>query len=118
MSNYHILTGNRDGNAFTIALHVPIPAQPNEVGIDYRIAFVQMMQQQTESQVPFITTEEQTQLDSGELVEVTIHFHTYPAETLAQKRTRLDQLYTITAARIIRELQHRLGYWGYSRSID
>lgn len=122
MSDYHILLGNRDGNSFSIVMHFPIPNAVNDVGVNYRTAAVEYQRdletgEMPKSRVPFIMSAEQIQLDGGELVEVSVTFATHPGENLAQKRTRLDDLYSSMRSGNQAEWANRLSYWGYNRDI-
>lgn len=122
MANYHILTGSRDGNSFRIVMHVAVPNAANEVGVNYRTAIVEYLTNpdtgmMPKSGVPFIVSAEQIQLDSGELVEIGMNFHTHPGETLPEKQARLDSLYTAKTSTTQAEWEKRLSYWGYSRDV-
>ena len=120
MSDYHILAGNKDGNSFQVAMHVPVPNIANKVGVNYRTVLTQWLSvdgMMPRSAVPFITAPEQTQLDAGELFEHLVTFYTHPGESLATKRARLDALYTAAVTRVQSTLQRMLGYWGYSRDV-
>ena len=115
--NYHILTTSNDGNAITVVAHFPVPDTNNQIGINYRTALIQSLGGSQTSSVPFITEQEQAQLDAGELHEQSYIFHTWPAETTLQKRDRLDALWPIQRDRVLAELTFRLSYWGYSRDV-
>ena len=111
MSNYHILAGNKDGNSFQIARHIPVPNVANEVGVNYQTVLTQWLPVDgvmPKSQVPFITAAEQTQLDAGELFEHIIKFYTHPGESLVSKRVRLDTLYTSAVSTVQDTLQKML----------
>jgi hypothetical protein len=119
MSNYHILTGDRYGNQYQVVFHIPVPDMTNEVGYSYRTAIVEWQggASNIASSVPFISGDELTQLQSGELYEVSESFNSNPNETLAQKRDRLDARYAALVTATQADFQDILGYWGYSRNV-
>lgn len=119
MSNYHILAGDKYGNSFSVVFHVPVPDQDNNVSYSYRTAIVEQQggAANINSSVPFIGGAELTQLQAGELYEVSETFNSNPNETLAQKRDRLDTRYAEVVAEVQADFQDCLGYWGYSRDV-
>ena len=117
MSDYHILTVSGDGNQFSVVAHFPVPNANNDVGVNYRTALIQSLGGSQPSAVPFIDPTEQTQLDAGELYEHSATFHTWPGESLLDKRDRLDALYTQKLAEVQQRLAYQLSYWGYSRDV-
>ena len=119
MSDYHILAADKYGNSFSVVFHIPVPDTTNEVSYSYRTAIVEWQGGATEiaSRVPFISGAEETQLQAGELYEVGDKFNSNPGETLAQKRTRLDAIFTARVTEIQADFQDVLGYWGYDRDV-
>jgi len=116
MSDYHILSGDRYGNSYTVVMHIPIPDQANAVGVNYRVALVQMLGDTTSS-VPFIDAGEQTQLDNGELVEHSEKFNTNPGLSLAQNRDAIDILYSSRVSQVQNYYANLLAYWGFNRDV-
>jgi len=119
MADYHILAGDRYGNQYTVAYHIPVPNVNNEVGVNYRTALVEWLGGASviASAVPFIDSAELTQLQAGELFEVSEAFYSNPSETLIQRRDRLDVRYSQLVTTTQTVLQRMLGYWGYSRDV-
>lgn len=120
MSNYHVLAGGDDGNSYTVVLHIPVANINNQAGVNYRLAVVQFMTTggvMPKSQVPFIAGAEQTQLDNGELIEIAIRFPTHPGQTLVQKRTAIDALFTATSIKVQAEWAKKLEFWGLNRDV-
>ena len=117
MSNYHIIQADTQGNRFTVVMHIPIPNQTNEVGVNYRTAVVEYQGGAPISSVLPSIGSEQTQLDAGELVERVYPFYSNPNETLLQKRDRLDTMFGEKVTEVQGELQKVLSYWGYSRDV-
>ena len=119
MSDYHILTGDKYGNAYTVVFHVPVPDTLNTVDVNYRTALVEWQGGATEisSQVPFISGSEMTELQAGQLYEVSRSFNSNPNETLPQKRARLDVMFAEVVSEVQADFQDILGYWGYSRDV-
>ena len=117
MSDYHILGGLPDGNKLIVVMHFPVPDVGNEVGVNYR-TIVALLRTGT-SMVPWISAAEQAALDAGELYEwaMTPAFSTFPAETLLQKRARMDALYTSSCAATQARLAEELRFWGYDRDV-
>ena len=97
MADIHILNGNDDGTVYQCAFHFPVPDTQNQAGISYR-TIISVYENQTESVVPNISSEEQQQLNSGELLEDVVPFATNPARTDQQER-------------IVALYQQRLAYW-------
>ena len=93
----HVLNGNDDGTTYQCAFHFPVPDAQNQAGISYR-TIISVYENETTSVVPNITSEEQQQLNSGEVLEDVVSFPTNPART--------DQ-----EARIVQLYQTRLSYW-------
>ena len=117
MSDYHILTTSGDGNTMQVVAHFPVPDTNNDVGINYRTALIQSLGGEQASAVPFIAQAEQDALNAGELYEYSATFYTWPAETVLEKRARLDALWAEIRAQVLQRLSYRLSYWGYSRDV-
>lgn len=123
MSNYHVLTGRPDGNAYSVVFHIPIPSANNRVGVNYRTALVNSglggVTSLVEGSGPGqIATAEKTQVLAGELFEVVEEFHTQPGETAAQLQARVDARYTALVAQTQAALQGRLAYFGHARNVS
>ena len=119
MSDYHILTSDRYGNSYQVVFHVPIPDQANQAGYSYRTALVEWQggSSNITSRIPNPGTE-LTQLQSGELFEEIRIFFSVPAETLLEKRNRLDAMFANVVSDTQARLQAILGYWGYSHDVS
>ena len=119
MSNYHILSADKYGNSFSVVFHIPVPDQDNDVGYSYRTAIVEWQggAANIASSVPFISGAELTQMQAGELYEVSETFNSNPIETLTQKRDRLDIRYGELVTEVQADFQDSLGYWGYNRDV-
>lgn len=117
MADYHILGVNTYGTAAQVVMHFAVPDVNNDANVNYRVALVEMLGNTT-SVVPELSTGEQAQLDNGELYEHSITFHTHSAETLVQKRARLDARWTALSASVIAELAVRLSVWGYEGTVS
>jgi len=119
MSDYHILSADRYANAYSVVFHVPVPDQDNEVAYSYRTAIVEWQGGAVAiiSKVPFISGGELTQLQAGELYEVSRTFNSNPNETLVQKRDKLDIMFADVVAETQEDFQDKLGYWGYDRDV-
>ncbi|GAF93443.1 unnamed protein product [marine sediment metagenome] len=119
MSNYHILSADQYGNSYRVVFHVPVPSQVNEIGTNYRTAIVEWQggAENIQSSVPFIAGAELTQMQAGELYEVSETFNSNPTQTLADKRDALDARFADVVSEVQADFQDRLGYWGYSRDV-
>lgn len=117
MSNYHILEGRPDGNQYRVAFHIPVPDEDNDVAVNLRVALAQVPGD-TASQVPFIESAEQTQLDNGELYEIVWQYDTHGGLTLVEKRAALDVKFTEFSTMIVTQVRARLKYWGYNRDVS
>lgn len=118
MSNYHILTADEYGNRFNVVFHVLVPNADNDVGVNFRTAIVEWQggASAITSRLPGIGTE-LTQLQAGELYEVSRTFNSNPNETLAQKRARLDVYFAEAKVNEQARLSAILSYWGYQRDV-
>ena len=118
MADYHILAGDRYANAFTVIFHIPVPDQTNEAAVNYRVAVVEWQGGAANiiSQVPGIGSE-LTQLQAGELYEVSERFNSNPNETPAQKQARLDVRWAEIRTEEATRLEKVLSYWGFDRVI-
>lgn len=118
MADYHVLTGSRDGNSYQVVAHFPVPNVNNQAGVNYRTAIIQWLGGEQPSRCPFVAQAEQDALNAGALLEQVYTFHTHPAETLQQKRARLDVLYNQELARLSDELGALLAYWGLGMDVE
>lgn len=117
MSDYHIMSADKNANSFGVVMHFPVPDQLNEAGRNYREVLIEYLGGTQVSRVPFIDGAEQTQLSSGELYEHSFIFNSNPTETLAQKQVRLDSYWEDERVKKVAELSAILSYWGHSRDI-
>lgn len=121
MSDYHILDGNRDGNTYRVIIHVAIPDDLNALGNSIRAAISQcrMLPDGTwpKSAVPFITTDEQGELDNGVKVEGEAILNTNPSEPLNIKTINLDKLVVIESDKLLMEWVNKVQYWGFSGDV-
>lgn len=117
MADYHILQASKNGNVLAVIMHIPIPDTTNLVGTSYH-AILAQLQATLESAVPSISSEELNSLRAGELVEAPYRFCTHPAESLSQKRDRLDAVYGTIVGRVQAEWQQRLSCYGYEREVS
>lgn len=119
MSDYHVLSADEEGNAHSVAMHIPVPDQNNNVSYSYRTALVESLggAANIESAVPFISGAELTQLQAGELYEEVVEFPSNPGQDLASKRDALDAMFSSQVTETQAMLQNKLGFWGYSRDV-
>ena len=118
MADYHILAGDKYANSFNVIFHIPVPNSTNEAAVNYRVAVVEWQggASAIESQVPGIGSE-LTQLQAGELYEVSERFNSNPNETPAQKQAKLDARWTEIRTVEVVSLEQVLSYWGFERVI-
>lgn len=119
--NWHAMTGDEQGNAFTIIFHIPIPAVNNRVGVSYRTALVNSgiggRTAMVEGVAPgHITTAEKSQIEAGELYEHVEVVHSSPGETPAQIATKIDTRFGELTAAIQTRLQNQLTYFGHAQN--
>ena len=119
MSDYHILDGDEsgDGIAYTVVMHFPVPNENNSAGVNLRTAISQDVDHSTDSIVPWITTTEQGQLDSGELWEEAISYKRNPNNSLVQDRNALDSKFTNGSTKAADKVRGIYKYWGYDRVV-
>lgn len=122
MSNYHILTGRDDGNAFTVAFHLAVPNVANRAGVNVRAALVNSgiggVTIMAEGNGPGqIAPAEKVQIQAGELFEHVEQFATNPGENATQLRTRVDARYVELVAALPGKLVAQLSYFGFTRDV-
>lgn len=117
MSDYHILSSDKHGNAFSIAMHFPIPNAMTLAGRSIREALIEHLGGSQPSQVPFIDGAEQTQLNAGELYEHMTELHSNPGEDMEEKEAQLDVMWESEKATELERLANELSYWGHNRVI-
>lgn len=122
MSDYHVLTGDRYGNKFRIAYHIPLPDQNNRAGVSYRTAVVNSGLGGTTSLTEGtgagqISAAEKAQIEAGERVEIVEDFATNPGESAAQAKTRIKARCAVLTAKVQAELAHRLTYYGFAGDV-
>lgn len=122
MSQWHALTGDKDGNSYSVAFHIPIPTPANNrVGISYRTALVnsglggKTTLPDGDGTGGTISASEKTSIAAGAVYEKVETFTTNPNETLAQLGARVDARYTALAdvnGTFIGGLKNQLSYYG------
>jgi hypothetical protein len=117
--NLHVLSQSVDEKTATVAFHIPVPAgATNEAGMTYRNALVLVGVQP--SAVGNITTEEQAELESGQIIEFveTVRFsRTTPGLTPAEKLQELKDAYTARQAELFADKQIELAYTGFATNV-
>lgn len=124
MASYHVLEGQGDGNGYRVVYHVTIPGTGNNrAGIQWRTALMNSVLKNT-SVLPAgdgtggtISATEVTALGNGSLYELERMEVTRPGETAAQFRDRLDAAYPALVTAVQNELQGRLSYFGFIRTV-
>ena len=121
--DYHILTGQDDGNAYMVVHHIPIPVANNRAGISYRTVLVNSKiggstaLPDGDGTGGTISTTEKLQITTGELFEYVESFNTYPGETALQLRDRVDIRFNDLTTILPGKLQNRLSYFGFTRDV-
>jgi hypothetical protein len=116
MSNYHVLDMTTKEHEVQVIFHIPIPDENNNANINLRTALTQYKSQKS-SQVPWIGAAELTDMENGLLYE---HRETIMFDanlSLAQKRTIIDNRYTVLATSIVSQIRSRLKFWGMDRDV-
>lgn len=119
MANLHILT--RDGNRYTIALHVAVPAGNNGAAVPWNTAVLgaglapPSTLRDGDGTAGTIGAVEKSAIAAGSLVEVLDSVETPAALAGAALLTWLDQYFAARSAEVLAGLQTRLGQWGRVR---
>lgn len=120
MADFHILSGDQNGNAFRVAFHIDIPSQNNVAGVNYQTALQEFLGQgdptSIASSVPNLGTE-LSDLQAGILLEVVETFHSNPQQSEIEKRDALVVRHGELTTEKIAEYQNILSYWGYNYEI-
>ena len=124
MSNYHILTQeiqNENKRAAQVVFHIPVPgAGTNEAGISWRDAVVKEQggAANIESILPDITTQEDSDMKAGALIERvdTVRFSTVNL-TNVQRKAEIENYYSELKASLVAEKQLTLEWIGYAADV-
>lgn len=122
MSNYHVLAGREDGNAYRVAFHIPIPNANNRAGVNYRTALTASglggsSIMSTGTGPGQVATGEMNQITSGAIYEHVEEIETNPNETAVAYKARLDSLFTEyadTGGQLLAKIRGRIEYFGYT----
>ena len=117
MSNYHILKASENGNTIQVIFHVPVPITTNMVGIEYQTCIVEDTTVNKMSKVPWITIEEQSQLNTGELVEISRTLHTHKDISNADKMSSVNLMFTNGVPIIQERIRQKYIYWHFNGDV-
>jgi len=120
MSDYHILTQQKNQNTVNVVYHIPVPGTNNEAGITWQEAVVAEAggADNIVSVLPDILSEELIDLKAGALVEKveTVRFSSIYL-TNAQRLQEIKDRYTALKSELIAEKQITLAFMGYSGEV-
>lgn len=121
MSNYHILTQEKNKKNIQVLFHIPIPSTgTNEAGISWRNAVVREQggADAIDSQLIDISAAELSALKAGEIIEkiTTVHF-TSVNLTNAQRKAEIEATFNALTSSIIVEKQISLEWIGYAGDV-
>ena len=121
MSDYHVLEAHEKDHQLRVVFHLPIPETGNNaVGVQWRAAVVEYQRGNTDSCVPNLAAEEQTQLTNGELYEHSVNLCFDAAMTNAQKVAIVEAAFTKAKNGedgVLEILKRRLKYWGKTGNV-
>jgi hypothetical protein len=119
MADYHLLSGSDDGRRFTVAFHVDVPDEQNEVqSSGLRAAIAADPDREAASIIPGLPAAEQTKLDNGEMVEHVEVVHTHPGRTMAAKKTALDAYVPSVQTKVLAALRLKYAYFGFDATMS
>ena len=120
--DYHVLSENAD-KSVSVVFHIPVPVGSNGIGTTWRDAVVIDQGgvaniQATPSSWPDISASEQTQRETGEIIEQTVTVR-YSRQGLnnTQKRNEVEAAWTAAEAQFQSAGQARLGLTGFSANV-
>ena len=121
MANYHILEQAADQKTIQVVFHIPIPAAgTNEAGHSWRDAMVLSFggSGNIQSVLPNISTEEDTKIKAGELLEYqhSLRFSKLNL-TPAEKKIEIENAFNNLKTSILAEKQITLAWIGYSGDV-
>ena len=120
MADFHVLTQDTKRRSVSVVFHFGIPAALNAAGITWRDAVVQEHGGAANivSTLPAISTEEDSALKSGALLEQpeTVRFSSINL-TNAQRLAEIQAVYTEVLAEIVAEKQISLEFMGLAGSV-
>lgn len=118
MADYHIIEGNRVGDEYRIVFHVDVPNQMNKTNTcNLRAAVAEDPAIKKPSIIPWVSQEEQDQLNTGELIEISESFRPEPSLTLVQNRQRADNRFREIEVVTRDYLINRYGFWRFEREV-
>ena len=113
--DYHILQQHIKQKTANVVFHIPIPSSINSAGITWQAAVVKDMggANAISSVLPDITTQEETDLKSGALLEqqVTVRFSSVSL-TNAQRLQEIKDAFTQLKTNVLAEKQITLNFMG------
>jgi hypothetical protein len=122
MSDYHILSQDRDEKTVSVVFHIPVPSTgTNRAGLSWRDAVVREQggSASITSVLPDISATEDTQLKAGELYEKreTVRFSSKNL-TPAQRQAEVEARFTEASTELISEKQVVLEWIGFQGDIS
>lgn len=122
MSDFHVLTQANDKKTVNVVFHISVPASgTNDAGISWRNAVVKEQggADNIVSVLPDITTQEESALKSGELIErlEPVRFSSISI-TNAQRLQEIRNHFNSLSQEIIAEKQITLDFMGYEGDVS
>ena len=116
-TTYYVLDGSPKGNRLRVAMHIAVPGGNNAAGTAWQTAvaeYVISRDQGTISQVPGLSSGEQTKLDTGQLLEQVDQVEDDANAPPLERKANVEAHVTARAAEVSAELANRLQHWGES----
>lgn len=119
MANWHALTGTGDGNSYSVAYHIPIPATGNNrAGLQWRTVLINSglggttILKDGDGTGGTISAAEKSSIQSGAIYEYVEAFPTNPGQTAGQLQAAVDARFTALSSSVLADIQGRLTYFG------
>lgn len=117
MSNIHVLDGQ--GNTYRAVIHINVPVENNLVNVALRTALVNsglaVTVMTTGSASGQISPTELSQIQAGQVYEITFDFQNDPNWTTQQRQTNFNNEVSNRQAAGLTDLRLRLAYFGYTQ---
>lgn len=123
--HYHVKTQREDGRSADIVFHIPIPIEDNSAGVSLRTAVSEYVKPRNNdgsygtfnSKIQGIDAGELTQLQNGELFEVSESVDFLAADTNGDKLAKIEARYTALTTGALTKTRSLLKFWGLEANV-
>lgn len=126
MSQWHVRTGDGNGNSYQVVFHLPVPSVLNRVSVNYQTALInsglggKTILPDGDGTSGTISAAEKASIQAGSIYEHTETYLTNPGNALATDKAALDARYSTlsnTSGPVLGPLQKQLTYYGATSTV-